>query len=100
MGEMSDFDLVAQKLEEQTSLNRLEARGTLRICLKDAGFDAKAVTSSQLAVVVEKLLPKQLADRGIENAEGVCRALGAGLASAPATEAGDSPEAIFSRLGS
>lgn len=100
MAETSDFDVVAQKLEEQTSLNRLEARGTLRICLKDAGFDAKAVTSSQLAVVVEKLLPKQLADRGIEDAESVCRAIGAGLSSAPATEVGDSPEAIFSRLGS
>jgi hypothetical protein len=98
--EISDFDRVAERLEAETSLNRLEARGTLRIALKDSGFDAKSVSSGQLCVVIEKLLPGHLQDRGIADSESVCRRLTACLSADASVEAADSPEAIFSRLGS
>jgi hypothetical protein len=43
------FDFVAEQLEHHTSLDRLEARGTLRLALKEAGLDPQsiALTSSR-----------------------------------------------------
>ena len=69
MKETSSFDRVTEKLEACSALNRLEARGTLRIALKESGFDAKSVASDQLRVVIEKLLPQHLRDRGISEPE-------------------------------
>lgn len=100
MKAVSEFDRVAEMLEERTSFNRLEARGTLRIALKDSGFDAKSVAPDQLAVVIEKLLPLHLRDRGIEDPERVCRFLVDSISNEPSVDAADSPEAIFARLGS
>ena len=100
MSDRSVFDLVSDKIEEHTSLNRLESRGTLRIALKDAGFDAKSVSSNQLVVVVQKLLPQHFQERGILDPESVCRMIAGCLSGASSLESPDSPEAIFSRLGS
>jgi len=100
MSDLSVFDLVAEKIEEHTPLNRLESRGTLRIALKDAGFDAKSVSASQLAVVIQKLLPQHFEERGISDAENVCRTIAGCLSDTTSAESSDSPEAIFSRLGS
>jgi hypothetical protein len=99
MSEASAFDVVAEKIEELTSLNRLESRGTLRIALKEAGFDARSVAAGQLVVVVEKLLPRHFAERGIEDPKSVCQTIAGLLSGAALTESPDSPEAIFSRLG-
>jgi hypothetical protein len=93
------FDLVAEKLEECSALNRLEARGTLRIALKDSGFDAKSVAADQLRVVIERLLPQHLHDRGIPVPEEVCLLLVDAIPNQGLGDANDSPEAIFARLG-
>ena len=50
----SIFDLVAEKLEECTALEKLEARGTVRIALSEAGLDARSVTRHQMAVMLER----------------------------------------------
>jgi hypothetical protein len=99
----SEFDLICEKLEELTSLSRLESRGTLRIALKESGLDVKSVRADQLGVVVERVLPQHLRDRGVEEPEKICQRLieaiprgSAGDSTGPA----DSPEAIFERLGS
>lgn len=99
MSERSPFDVVADAIEAHTSMNRLESRGTLRIALKDAGLDARTVSASQLAVVIEKLLPRHFEERGIEEPEAACRAIAGPLAAFGAEESSESPEAIFSRLG-
>lgn len=100
MKETSNFDRVTEELEECSALNRLEARGTLRIALKESGFDAKSVAPDQLRVVIEKLLPQHLRDRGIPAPEEVCRQLVDAIPQAGSGDANDSPEAIFARLGS
>lgn len=100
MSDQSVFDLVSEKIEESTPLNRLESRGTLRIALKDAGFDAKAVSASQLVVVIQKLLPQHFEERGISDAASVCETISGCLSGAAAEDSSDSPEAIFTRLGS
>ena len=97
------FDAAAESLEQRTSLNRLEARGTLRIALKTAGLEAKGLTAEQLGVVFEKVLPQELAMRGIEDAADVCAAVMASiLGSAAAAETAGTQRTVsdvFSRLG-
>ncbi len=93
------FDSIAEKLEELSSLNRLEARGTLRIALKDSGFDAKSVGPDQLKVVIERLLPQHLRERGIVDADQICSTLANCIGDQPTSAGADSPEAIFARLG-
>ncbi len=103
MKKSSEFDLVCEKLEEWTSFNRLEARGTLRIALKESGLDVKTTRADQLGVVIERVLPQHLRDRGVEDPEKICQllidAIPRGRA-ADSAEPADSPEAIFERLGS
>jgi hypothetical protein len=96
------FDFAADQLEQHTDFSRLEARGTLRIALKDAGLDARSVTPGQLCVVFEKVMPVQLERRGVKDAAEVCSAVLEGLENAPAsTNEGSAtdPDGIFRRLG-
>jgi hypothetical protein len=98
----SIFDFVAEKLEECTALEKLQARGTLRIALKQAGLDARSVTRRQMAVMLERSMPVELAARGVSQAEELCRTLVRDLEdfSPAGDESGqDSPEDVFRRLG-
>ncbi len=95
------FDFVAERLEHHTSLDRLEARGTLRIALKFAGLTAKSVTAGPLCVVFEKVMPEELKLRGVSNTVAACSAVIDDLMNSPApSEAAPAtdPDAIFHRL--
>jgi hypothetical protein len=96
------FDIAADTLERSTDMDRLAARGTLRIALKEAGLDAHKLTIPQLQAVFEKLMPKELEARGVTDAAETCKAAVATIASA-ASEAGSatdtSPDEVFKRLG-
>lgn len=74
---MSDtpFDVAAAELERLSPLDSLAARGTLRIVLKGAGLDARTVRVLDLLIVIEKLLPGELASRGVDEPEEVCGVL-------------------------
>ncbi|MCZ6463787.1 MAG: hypothetical protein O7A09_05575 [Proteobacteria bacterium] len=97
------FDFAAEQLEHRTDLDRLEARGTLRIALKAAGLDSRSVTAEQLQVAVEKILPTELTTRGIGDATAICERLAEAVGLFDAGEdgrsRGSSPEAVFRRLG-
>ena len=97
------FDFAAERLEQHTSLDRLEARGTLRIALKLAGLTAKSVTAENLCVVFEKVMPEELEKRDVIDAAAVCNAVTDDLVNSPAPTdeavATDS-DAIFRRLAS
>ena len=96
------FDFAAERLEQHTSFNRLEARGTLRIALKSAGLDPTSLTVDQLAVVFEKLMPGELEQRGVSHAASVCGAVIEDLANSPTptdAAASDDVDGIFRRLG-
>lgn len=103
MADSTAFDWLCSQLEGETSLDRLEARGTVRLALKSAGLDARNVTAEQLRVVIDKVMKSELAARGIGDAAAVCSRLASGLASAARTFAtdggGETPDAVFSRLG-
>jgi hypothetical protein len=96
------FDLAAEKLEGSTDMDRLAARGTLRIALKEAGLDAHKLTIPQLRAVFEKLMPKELDARGVSDTAAACKAIMdeiAGSADAIELASSASPDDVFQRLG-
>ena len=93
------FDFVCDELERKTSLERLEARGTVRIAVKQAGLDPNTATPKEFAVVIEKVLPGELATRGVEGSDSLCELLAKRVAVRDAGETRETPEAIFARLG-
>jgi hypothetical protein len=99
MADAPAFDWVCAELERRTSLDRLEARGTVRLALKQAGLDARTIAPEQMRVVLERLMPRELAVRGIEDGDAICSALTSGVAAVAATaSAPESPEDVFRRL--
>lgn len=99
MADSPAFDWICAQLEHASDLDRLEARGTIRIALKRAGLEAASVVPHQMRVVIEQILPAELAARGIEDGDAVCRRLAAGVASVSAGDGPEAPDAIFERLG-
>ena len=93
------FDAASQGLEKFTDLDRLEARGTLRIALKESGLDADTVSLAQLKVVFAKLMPEHLEKRAVTDAVAVCDSVIGSLSAADHAGAGSSTDEIFGRLG-
>lgn len=99
MADATAFDWVCAELERLTCLDTLEARGTVRISLKQAGVEARSATPHQLSVVVTRILGGELRARGIGNADEVCEHLATALKSqAPSPRSEESPEEVFKRL--
>jgi len=96
------FDFAADHLEQHTSLDRLAARGALRLALKAAGLAPNGLRVEQLRVVVERVLPDELEKCGVQRAQQACAAVSLALANLPASEqiaqSADTDE-IFRRLG-
>jgi hypothetical protein len=86
-------------LESRTLLDRLQARGTVRIAMKAAGLDPAAVAPHQMGIVVERLLPAELRARGIASPESICAELRGALEALPADGQAETPEKVFARLG-
>lgn len=95
------FERVADELEVTSRMSRLEARGTLRLALKDAGLVPKTVNAKAMLVVLERILPALLNRRGIQGASEVCRALCQVVRSltSESTYDGETPEKVFARIG-
>lgn len=101
MAEAEAFTIVCDHLERATGLERPAARGTVRLALKEAGLSPETVTPAQMAVVTEKILPRELEALRIADVEGHCQSIRGRLKRAIGSEgaAGASPEAVFERLG-
>ncbi len=96
----SIFDWTCAQLEEGCTLDRLEARGTVRLALKEAGLDPKTVGPIEMATVFRKLMPSELETRGIAGVAGLCEQIAAGVEGREGGAArGNSPEDVFARLG-
>ena len=99
MADTRAFDLVCEQLEAGTPLDRLEARGTVRLALKKAGLEARSITPEQMVVVVSRILPEELSNRGVEGASNLCASISADLQSSEAGDLSETPDAVFRRLG-
>jgi hypothetical protein len=97
----SIFELAAKELERRTDLSKLEARGTVRLSLKEAGLDAQTVTAEQMIVMLQKVMPEEMRSRGVEHPEQICEAIVKAIKSSRPAGSGpeaESPEAVFRRL--
>jgi hypothetical protein len=97
------FDFAAERLEHHSALDRLEARGTLRIALKEAGLHPERVTPGQLCVVLAKVMPSELETRGVGDPTAVCNAVTHDLTKSCALTdmpPSSDPDEVFRRLGS
>jgi hypothetical protein len=99
MADAAAFEFVCEQLEARTSLDRLAARGTVRIALKQAGLDSRTVTPEQMAVVAEKVLINELTTRGVAGAPALCSEIAGRARKLTASATSDTPEAVFRRLG-
>ena len=99
MADSPVFESVCAVLERSSSLDRLESRGTVRLALKHAGLDAGSVTAAQMTVVLEKVLPEELAARGVSDCDSLLGEAASALAAVESGEQHDSPESVFTRLG-
>jgi hypothetical protein len=102
MADSAVFEWACETLERVSGLSRLQARGTLRLVLTQAGLDSRSLRASQLRVVAVRLLPKELRVRGLSDPD----AIGAEVAACPAgvdqQAAGSAPldpEDVFKSLG-
>ena len=100
LADAATFEWVCDELERSSSLDRLEARGTVRLALKQAGLEARSVTVEQMTVVIERVLADELSARGVESPDTVVSMLATGLKNAGLADTGaEAPDAIFERLG-
>jgi hypothetical protein len=94
------FERVCNELETRTGLSLIEARGTVRIALKEAGLEPNQVSRNQMMVVLAKVLPHELLARGIEDGHAVCRDLEDVIKSqggGAETDAGERIDGLFRR---
>ncbi len=96
------FEAAADFLERESTLDRLTARGTLRIALKSGGLQASSATADQIKVAIEKLLPAELSSRGVPLADVLVQRLLNDLMPMDFSDGArqsESPDDIFKRLG-
>jgi len=94
------FTIVADRLCELSELDRLEARGTLRIALKKAGVDAKSLGREDLEATFAKIMPGELESRGCADAGAICDAIMKSLDGDTPESSTRSRDEIMRRLGS
>jgi hypothetical protein len=99
MADSAAFAFACGELERLTKLTREEARGTVRLALRDAGFSASAIGAREMKVVFERLMPKELASRRIEGGDQLCAEIGQRVGELREATPAATPEAVFGRLG-
>ena len=72
MADSPIFDWVAAEIERQTHLERMQARGALRLALKRGGIAPSDVLKEQMRLLLMQLIPAELTKCGVEDAENVC----------------------------
>jgi hypothetical protein len=102
MADSAAFCWACEEIERVTRLSRLEARGTVRLALKEAGLEPRSVSAEQMKTILKKVMPAELASRGIEEAASLCGEIARALENAKlgdAASTAETPEEVFRRLG-
>jgi hypothetical protein len=94
------FEWLCERLEKAAGWNRLVARGTVRLVLKDMGLDPRTVGKKEMRIALRTALPPALEAHHVGDAQVLCEQIERELATATLpTVSADTPEAIFKRLG-
>jgi len=100
MADSAVFEWACAQLERDTTLNRLQARGTMRLILGAAGLEPGTLNARQLKTVATRLLPKELRARGVQDIDALTEKLTQCPPELDAKPgAPQEPEDIFKRLG-
>lgn len=75
MSNVGVFEYVCAEIERCTPLAGPAARGTVRLALKEAGLSPESVDPAGMEVVVDKILPIELAAHRIEGVDALCERL-------------------------
>jgi hypothetical protein len=94
------FTLVADRLSQLSELDRLEARGTVRIAFKMAGVDVNHFGLDDLEAVLANIMPGELEKRGCADAGAICQAITKSLEGDVPQTAARPRDEIMRRLGS
>ncbi|MEM1202563.1 MAG: hypothetical protein AAGN66_04985 [Acidobacteriota bacterium] len=93
---------VAAGLEDRTSMNLAQSRGTVRLALRQSGLDPRAVTVPEMEVVLRRVMPRELEIRAIADGDSICRDLASGLGAAnvdtPAPGRTSHADSVFRRI--
>jgi hypothetical protein len=99
MSSSSTFDWLCDAVENASGFSRLEARGTVRIALKEVGLLPADLTPLQAAKVAEHVLPGALASRGVDDATAICQNLTVKAKTLEDEREGPAPDEVFQGLG-
>lgn len=99
MASSSACDTTQHVLETAAGMEKWAARGAIQLALMDGGFDPGTVTISEMELVVDKLLGRQLETQKVADVAGVCAKIRAALGGIGEAPGSDTPDRIFQRLG-
>src|SRR5258706_2126618 len=100
MASSAAFEAVQSELERYAAMDRWSARGAIQLALMDAGLEASNVTSAQMKIVVDRLLPKQLQSQKVGDVSNVCARIRSALDLLGDDGKTEPPDQVFQRLGS
>ncbi|HTO05548.1 MAG TPA: hypothetical protein VMR86_00685 [Myxococcota bacterium] len=98
MANSAAFDAAHTALEKSSGMDRWAARGAIQLALMDAGLEASTVSKDQMAVVVEKLLPRQLQSQKIGDVSAICAKIRDALMLLREDKAVETADKVFQRM--
>ncbi len=96
------FEFVCDRLESISKISRIEARGTVRLALREVGKNPAYVSTQDMHMIVVRVLPRMLQTRGVKDAAQICSELATQLSQAKLASGATylDPADVFARLGS
>jgi hypothetical protein len=94
------FAQAASWIVEETTLTEPQARGSLRLALKQGGCNAKDVTPHQLTVIFRSVMPKVLQAQGVstERAQTIAEQVAVSLEKMTTSNRPDDAAFMFDRV--
>ncbi|HMY14902.1 MAG TPA: hypothetical protein PKA58_01175 [Polyangium sp.] len=96
------FEFVCERLETIAKISRIEARGTVRLALREVGKNPAYVSPQDMATIVTRVLPRMLQTRGVRDSAQICQEIATQLSQAKLASGATylDPAEVFARLGS
>lgn len=96
------FEFVCERLETISKISRIEARGTVRLALREVGKNPAYISPQDMQTILTKVLPRMLQSRGLKDAAQICNEVARQLSQAKLSSGATylDPADVFARLGS
>ncbi|HBZ70435.1 MAG TPA: hypothetical protein DEP35_12195 [Deltaproteobacteria bacterium] len=98
MKESPVFTAICEVIEETSSLNRIAARGTVRLVMKEVGLEVHDVTSREMLALLDERMPRALRACGVENVDRVIERARGAVKEAGTEREPDSAERFFDAI--